>query len=213
MTSGGAVNCTAGIYGQANGNQGFTLVEVMVALTLLSLVMMATLSGLRTLGNTQSTLERTTNRVDGIRSVSSFLRDLLESAVAGENPGQFSLGGGSQESTYFAWSDNFLELESILIFGEGFGGSYFVRVGQEGSKLVLRWQERPANGKPEDWMDMPSRVMIENLEEFSLATRTRYGEAWSDRSENEWRPMPKMVRFQIKADGRDWPVLIVRIQP
>ena len=108
----GSVDTPAiGVCDQAIGSRGFTLVEVMVALTILSLVMMATVTGLRTLANTQGAIERTTNRVDEIRSVSSFLRDLLESAVVGEDMGGLSLGGGSSEATYFVWGEDFLELE------------------------------------------------------------------------------------------------------
>ena len=74
------------------GAEGFTLVEVMVALTILSLVMMATVTGLRTLANTQSAIERMTSRVDEVRSVSIFLRDLLASASSGTDPNKLTLG-------------------------------------------------------------------------------------------------------------------------
>jgi general secretion pathway protein J len=202
----------SGACDQTIGDRGFTLVEVMVALTILSLVMMATVTGLRTLGNTQGTIERMTNRVDEIRSVSSFLRDLLESAVVGEDLGGFSLGGGNSEATYFVWGDDFLALESTVLFGERYGGSYIVRVAKENSQLVLRWQERPANGTPEDWTDMPSRVMVENLEGFSLATRSEFGEDWSNPDGREGLPVPALVRLQMKAAGRHWPDLILQVQ-
>ena len=52
--------------------QGFTLIEVMVALTILSLVLMVTVTGLSTLANTQSAIERMTSRIDEVRSVSIF---------------------------------------------------------------------------------------------------------------------------------------------
>ena len=71
--------------------EGFTLVEVMVALTILSLVMMATVTGLRTLANTQSAIERMTSRVDEVRSVSIFLRDLLTSASSGTDPNKSNI--------------------------------------------------------------------------------------------------------------------------
>ena len=38
-------------------SRGFTLVEVIVALGILSLIMLATVSGYRTLGNTASTID------------------------------------------------------------------------------------------------------------------------------------------------------------
>ena len=48
---------------------GFTLVEVVVALSILSLVMLTTITGLRTLANTQGALDRLTNRVDQVLSL------------------------------------------------------------------------------------------------------------------------------------------------
>ena len=208
-----SVNTLAtGACDQAIGDRGFTLVEVMVALTILSLVMMATVTGLRTLANTQSAIERTTKRVDEVRSVSSFLRDLLESAVVGQDLDGLSLGGGSSEATYFVWGDDFLELESTVLFGERYGGSYIVRVAMESSQLVLRWQERPASGIPEDWIEMPSRVMIENMEKFSLTTRSEYSEDWSSRRGAEGLPVPALVRLQMQSAGRNWPDLIMQVQ-
>ncbi len=212
MNFGGVNTLSRGSFHQAIGGRGFTLVEVMVALTILSLVMMATVTGLRTLANTQTAIERATHRVDEIRSVSSFLRDLLESAVVGEDPGGLRLGGSSDQETYFLWGDDFLELESTILFGERYGGSYLVRVGKENSSLVLRWQERPASGVLEDWGGTPSRVMIEHLEEFSLATRAEYGEDWSGRKSEGQLSVPALVRLQMKAAGRDWPDLVLQVQ-
>ena len=73
--------------------RGFTLIEMSVALVVLSLIMLATVTALRTLGNTQVAVDRLTLRNDEIRSVSSFLRDALESAILGGGTGRrLSLG-------------------------------------------------------------------------------------------------------------------------
>lgn len=212
MNCGGVNTLSTSGFHQAIGGRGFTLVEVMVALTILSLVMMATVTGLRTLANTQTAIERATHRVDEIRSVSSFLRDLLESAVVGEARPGLRVGGSSGQETYFLWGGDFLELESTVLFGERYGGSYLFRVGKENSALVLRWQERPGNGVPEDWGGTSSRVMIENLEEFSLTTRQEYGEDWSSRKSAGQMSVPALVRLQMKASGRYWPDLVLQVQ-
>ena len=82
-------------------NRGFTLVEVMVALSILSLLLLATISALRTFGNTQVSVEKLTNRVDEVRTVSGFLRDTLQSAVVGTRRSRLSLGGTPPESSFF----------------------------------------------------------------------------------------------------------------
>ena len=189
---------------------GFTLIEVMVALSILSLVMLATVTALRTLGNTQGAIERMTDRVDEVRTVSGFLRDILESAVVGSDSGGLTLGGGGREATYFNYGDDFLEVKSTILFGESYGGTYLVLVAKEGTKLVLRWQQPPASGAPSDWIEAPSRVMVEDLEEFAVAARQEFSEAWSD-SNPDGDP-PALLRIQVRSAGRDWPVLILRVQ-
>ena len=86
-------------------HRGFTLVEVVVALAVLSLIMLATVTGLRTLGNTQVAVDRQVDRVSELRAVSSFLRDSFGAAVTGSGGGGLSLGGGMGQRTVFELTD------------------------------------------------------------------------------------------------------------
>lgn len=190
-------------------SRGFTLVEVMVALTILTLVMLATVTGLRTLGNTQVAIERLTGRVDEMRSVSSFLRDTLNSAVTGSDSGGLTLGGGRGEQTIFEVGPNALMWKAVVLFGEGFGGSYVVRVAGEGGELVLRWQEQNRYGELEDWNNAPSRTLVSGLQEFTVAYRREPGEAW--RSDWDGLGAPGWVRLRIRAADRYWPDLVMQV--
>ena len=58
----------------ARGQGGFTLVEVIVSLGILSLIMLATISALRTFGQTQVSLDKMIDRVDEVRTVSGMVR-------------------------------------------------------------------------------------------------------------------------------------------
>lgn len=196
---------------QQNHSRGFTLVEVMVALSILSLVLLGTVTGLRTLGNTQAALERKTARVDEVRTVSGFLRDLMESAVVGSDSGGLSLGGGSSEATYFRFGDDFVEWKSTILFGEAFGGSYVVRVAAEENALMLRWLEPDVHQRaPDDWASAPSRALVKNLEVFEISMRQEYVNDWT----TEWGggEPPAVVRMQLKSAGRYWPDLILQVQ-
>lgn len=192
-------------------NSGFTLVEVVVALSILSLVLVGTVTGLRTLGNTQAALERKTVRVDEVRSVSGFLRDLMESAVVGSGSGGLTLGGGGREAAHFRFEEEFVEWKTIILFGEAFGGSFVVRVVSENNSLVLRWRETDDHErKPDDWDDAPSRVLVRDLEDFEISLRQEYDTDWT----SAWggsKP-PALVRMQIKSAGRYWPDLIMQVQ-
>ena len=50
----------------------------------MTLILSATVSALRTFGNTQSSLERVITRVDEIRAVSTFLRNAFAATVVTE---------------------------------------------------------------------------------------------------------------------------------
>ncbi|MCP5130108.1 MAG: prepilin-type N-terminal cleavage/methylation domain-containing protein [Pseudomonadales bacterium] len=189
---------------------GFTLVEVVVALSILSLVMLVTVTGLRTLANTQTALERMTDRIDEVRTVSAFVRDTMESAVVGGGPGELSLGGsGSEKKGYFALFPDALAWRSTILIGESFGGSYLLRVAREDDLLVLRWQQADARGEPGDWAAADARTLVRDLEEFEVSWRDSYNGEWRQ----DWVPGDEAlwVKLQIRASDRYWPELIMQV--
>lgn len=189
--------------------EGFTLVEVVVALAIFSLVMLATVTGLRTLGATQAAIERQTGRVDEIRSVSSFIRETLESAILSSRRSRLSLGGRSQESSYFEMTRDSLAWKSTILFGEYYGGSYLVRVAREEGQLVLRWIDPVLAGVAPDWSKAMSRVLVKELDDFRISYRAEFGSPWTE--EPDRNVIPRLVRLQIQAAGRHWPDLICRV--
>jgi len=189
---------------------GFTLVEMVLALAVLSLVLLATTTGLRTLANTQGSLERLSERVDEVRTVSSFLRDTLESAAVGSaGAGGLALGSASREEAYFDMTPESLVWKSTILIGENFGGSYLLRVAKEDDLLVLRWQEPDVSGNPGDWSQAQERTLVDDLQEFSVAWRGDYQDSWHQ----DWQAGDQAgwVRFQIQAADRYWPDLIVQV--
>ncbi len=189
---------------------GFTLVEVMVSITILSLVMGLVVAAMRTLGGTQAGIQQVVDRVDEVRGVSSFLRESLETAVVGGGSDQLAFGGGAVETTFFRIRGNSLEWKSRVLFGENYGGSYFLRVAPENGALVLRWQEPGDLAEPRDWRKAPSRVLLNSVERFGVAIRTDFGEPWV--APRDYRRAPQLVRLEIQSRGRFWPDLIIPVQ-
>ena len=188
---------------------GFTLIEVMVALTILSLVMLATITGLRTLANTQIAIERVTERVDEVRTVSMFLRNTFETIEPGSGTGGLSLGGGDASATFFRIEPEAVEWYATILFGEDYGGRYLIRVGREQEKLVLRWLERGSNVDSLDWTTAPSRVLLKNLDDIEISYRRELVGNWK----NSWdyAGVPSLLRIEIKASDRYWPELVFRL--
>jgi len=188
---------------------GFTLVEMMVALAVMSMIMLATVTALRTLGSTQVSLERVTVRNDEIRSVSAFLRDALESAVLGTSTGGLSAGGGLGDFTIFEARPSSLMWKTTLLMGESMGGSFVVRVALEEQDVVLRWQQAGSPGELREWNTAPQRTLVTDVDQFAVAYRRGFGGTW----EQEWdrRGAPDLVRLRIQADERFWPDIIMQV--
>ncbi|MEM1144434.1 MAG: prepilin-type N-terminal cleavage/methylation domain-containing protein [Pseudomonadota bacterium] len=190
-------------------DRGFTLVEVLVGTSVLTLVLLATVTGLRTLASSQVALDRVAERNDELRSVSSFLRDALESVTLGRGNGGLSLGGLASGPTFFEVGGDYLLWGARVRIGEGTGGDYVLRVAQEDEQLVLRWQRQPPNEILNPWNNTQARSLVDNLEEFSVNYRREPDGPWKE----EWDRLdtPGWVRLRVKQAGRFWPDLIVRL--
>lgn len=190
--------------------RGFTLVEVVVSLAVLSLIMLATVTALRTFANTQSTLERTTGRVDEMRTVTSFLRDMVEASVIGaDGSSGLTLGGGNTDIAYFRGGAEAMEWKATVKFGETYGGKFILRVSRQGDELVLQWQDSPRRLYDLDWSDAQSRLLVSDVDELSLAYRLEPRGPWEAVLDDE--VVPSMVRVRLKVRGLYWPDLVMAV--
>lgn len=182
---------------------------MLVSITLLSMVMLATVSGLRTLANSQTSLESLSDRNDSLRSASSFLRDAFESAVVGSDSGGLSLGGGGNDRTVFEMGPERLMWKTSMRFGESAGGSFVANLALAGDLIELRWQKMPPNGELAPWNNAPSRTLVQNVQEFTVAYRRSAGAEWQELWDG--RGAPAWVRLRIKAQERYWPDIVMEV--
>ena len=95
------------------------------------------------------------------------------------------------------------------MFGEAYGGSYFLRLAKHGRNLVLQWQDPRGAVEPGSWDDMPRRRVLEDLEELEVWTRMTVSEEWA--REDVVVETPSHVKLVIKASGRYWPELVMAV--
>ena len=195
-----------------NRSRGFTLIEVIISLSILSMIMVATISSLRTFAQTKEVIERATSRVDEVRLVSAFLTESIQGAMPIMRTGA-SPGGVNFEGNYgpFFWgSPRELIWVAPVTAGAGYGGTFIHRLARVGDRLELWWRPYDSNAAKMDWSKVKSHVLVEQLDEFTLAYRPAYQMDWLGRWDSALN-IPVSVRLNLKSRDKYWPELVVRL--
>ncbi len=194
-----------------NRSRGFTLLEVMLAVTLLSMVMVATIAAMRTLGNTRASVEQLTERVDEIRIVSEFLRNTIGAAMPLARAGHSEEFSTEQSyGTFFAGDATHLTWAAPLVAGADMGGVFVLHLAQVDESLELRWLPYQSDVAALDWSTAEPRKLLPSVEDFQVGYLGAYGQEWMDTWEGSQRN-PVAVRISIRARGRYWPELVIRL--
>lgn len=206
-----------------SGQRGFTLVEVLVAVSLLSIIMIALGSGMRTMAQTESRVDQRLKRMDELRVASGFLRQVLARVSARKNlapPGE----GGT--NVLFKATATSIEWVGIMPPRHGVGGRFFFRLqpeaSQSGMSLVLRfapWDISAA--KFPSWDQAEMRILVEDLTWFEVFAEGRPvgiqspGSQWPNGWVRGWPisdQLPQRLRLQWSLSSGPWPDLVVSVQ-
>lgn len=197
---------------------GFTLIEMLIAMSLLGVLMVVLYGGLHIgIRGWHAGLAQT-QRVGDMRLVESFLRDRLRQSVSvyrndADKGRVIDFDGESQQLGWVA------PLMAYL----GRGGLYFIQLRQidqdGGSALQLRWQMyRPDQDKADMFKtDDPNAqtVLIDNVTDFAVSyfgsTQPGQQPDWTDNWDNSQQRLPDLVRIQLAVAGRRWPTLTVAL--
>lgn len=187
------------------GHKGFTLVEVVVSLTIVTLIMAATLTAMRTLGDTQQRLEAVTERLDRMRLVSGFLQSTLRQAVP-ITPDPDAAGS----TTAMLGREDELVWTAPLQGPPGTAGLHHMRLYRDGDgALGIQFLPRRKEAEPLDWSTPETQILAKNAEVLEIAYRAGpdgdWLPSWSGESDN----MPQAVRLRIRVGERYWPDLVI----
>ena len=193
---------------------GFTLLELLVVMALLSVVMLALGSALRTIAQSEERIDRRLARTDEFRVATAFIRTTLgrvsdRKVVALAEPGASSvLFVGNGEAV--AWV-------GIMPARYGAGGRNFFRLGVETvdgvGALVLRfipWTDVPTFP---DWSQAEARVLVTEVTSLSV----RYEDAFEVPSVwgTEWPfkdRVPQRIELTVQTVAGFWPSLVVAMR-
>lgn len=205
-----------------SGLGGFTLVEVLVAVSLLSIIMVALGSAMRTMAQTESRVDQRLQRMDDLRVASGFLQQVL-----GRIPARTTLApsGDAPAIIPFRANAHSIEWVGIMPARHGLGGRFFFRLQPEdtsaGQSLVLRFAPWDAAAKnfPE-WSQTELRTLAGGLTGFEVLAEGRPagtqppGPQWPVGWTSGWPvqdQLPQRLRLKITLSSGPWPDLVVPV--
>jgi general secretion pathway protein J len=190
---------------------GFTLVELLVVISLLSLVMLAMGSALRTTAQTEERVDARLRRVDDLRVADNFLRSVLGRVSLRKRLGTIAI---DESPYYFLGRPQEMVWLGVMPARYGAGGRYLFHLGLEdapgGQALVLRYLPFTQDGGTPDWSRAESYVLVPAVTGFEIRFEDavpeppQWGAPWTlnDR-------LPQRVSFQIRSATDVWPDIVV----
>lgn len=198
--------------------RGMTLVEVVVATAILSLVVLVLGASLRSMAQSSQRIDERVDAIDEMRVGVGFLREVLARVVPLRvpAPGQGLLfTAAAQEMAWVA----------VMPARFGAAGRHHFRLAVEtlddgSAGLVLRYAPWAGEAVFPDWAQAESRVLVPRVERFEL----RYG---GDGVDAGWRPawpdestpatardtrLPPRVRIDLATATQVWPPVIVPLR-
>lgn len=191
------------------GHLGFTLVEVLVVMSLLSVVMLALGSALRTVAQTEVRIDERLGRADELRTTAAFVRSAL-GRISGR---KVMRPPPAQAGVMFDAVRDSVAWIGVMPARYGAGGRYFFRLAVESNQqeaaLVIRfipWVDSPAFP---DWSGAQARVLVKGITGISM----RYKDSQQDLSwASAWTAtdrLPDWYQLEIRTAAGPWPPLIL----
>lgn len=207
------------------GNSGFTLLELLVVMTLMSLVLLATSSAMRSIAQVEGRVDLRLFKADEQRIAVDFLRSTLGRVTLrkGTIPGQ-----AGQPAVQFSGGPDTLMWVGIMPGRHGVGGRYWFRLASEtinqgsANGLVIRFVKwSPTAGMP-DWATAEARVLVAGVSnlafEYEDARKAqglwlpdwavRDGVAPAERLEK----LPARIRLHVSTPEIPWPPIVIPLR-
>lgn len=202
---------------------GFTLIEILVVMSLLSVIMVAMAGALRTMAQTETRVDERLGRNDQMRVATGFLRKTLGRIDVAKGDNRSGPGG---QRIQFAAEASSISWVGIMPARYGAGGRYFFRLASEettdGQALVLRYTPWvPQSGFPE-WNQAQSHVLASGITKFLVeaeglplevqSTPSTWPRGW----QSGWpvaEATPQRLRLTLADMKGPWPPLVIAILP
>lgn len=195
---------------------GFTLLELLISITLLGFILVLLFGGLRLGIRSWDSVQQRVDNLNSVRSVESFLRREMEAIFP------YRWKGAPGQRMAFLGERNKVSFVAQMPSRIGTGGLYVASLELEhsGKGRRLVWRYTPVTGQQQDFSALdqaPEMVLagteLSTVEDIWLTYFGPEGEngplRWVDRWESSTR-LPSLIRIQVKfANGTEWPNFVV----
>jgi general secretion pathway protein J len=204
--------------------QGLTLIELLVALTLMSIIMLGLVQAMRSIGQTENRIDDRLARNDHIRVTHSFLQSVLSRVDAT----LYKRGDGHRSDVMlFEHAGDSLQWVGIMPGRPGTGGRYFMRLAPEeladGKRgLVFRYAPWSPGGAFPAWEAASSHVLLSGLAALEIAAQglpRDLGDLrgdWPQDFQARWhapKETPQRISIAVRDQQGPWPVVMVQVLP
>lgn len=188
---------------------GFTLLEMLVVVALLSLVMLGLSSSFYSLAQTETRVDARLDQAGQLRANMHFLDQTLGRIVSRRRANV----GPSQAQFWFEGQPNTVRWVGIMPARFGAGGRYFFQLSHEDGALIIRfapWDDLPAFPAPQQ---MQARVLLDGVTQLSIQYRgeNREGLDWR----GQWNlpyHLPTHIMLDIATTSTAVPTKIVAMR-
>lgn len=195
----------------AQGQRGLTLVEVVVALAVLSLVVLALGASLRGISQSATRVDERVEAIDEMRVGIAFLREVLERCLP-------IRATGPERRLLFDAQPEALAWVAVMPARMGAAGRFAFRLALEptddgGRDLVLRYAPWTAPaGSFADWSQAEHRVLARRVEQLNFG----YGgdglaEGWQSGWTDPER-LPPRLRLDLATAQGAWPPVVLAVR-
>ena len=187
---------------------GFTLLELVVAITLMGLVLVMLYSGLRLGLNGSDSGEARAGATNRLRLVEEFLRRQLAQSMT-----VYQTSDRQERVVVFTGRADRLEFVAPMLAQLGQGGLYRVRIEADDGRLWIRW--RPYLPADPTAGEERETLLLEGVSGIEWAY---FGSERDDDPQPEWRSnwtslarRPLLVRLNLTLQREPWPDLVVAL--
>lgn len=200
---------------QKSGVAGFTLLELLVVMSLLSLVMLGMGSALRTTAQTGERVDHRLLLADELRTATSFINSTLGRISVQKVNALVSAG---ESSYFFVGQPDTIAWIGIMPARYGAGGRYYFKLslgeldGKRG--LIIHFVPWSGASSLPDWTQAEGRVLVPGAVDFSV----QYLDTSMDTPQwaSAWASLdgpPDRVMLALQGSEGWWPRLVVPLRP